>query len=173
LHVEVTPVAFNELSKQNHTSENSATIRQRVIKARNIQAERYKSLPGINANAQMNTKALRTFCMLNSASEALIRKAMEKLNFSARAYDRIIKVARTIADLENSVNIEAPHIAEAIQYRSLDREGWVGYLDIKFLKCCFKSYFLNDFKITFPKIKYFVEANRCYIAFNTLPAANF
>jgi len=126
LHVEVTPVAFNELSQQNHTSENSATIRQRVMKARNIQAERYKNLPGIYANAQMNTKALRTFCTLNSASEALIKKAMDKLNLSARAYDRIIKVARTIADLENSVNIEASHIAEAIQYRSLDREGWAG-----------------------------------------------
>ncbi|WP_068247841.1 YifB family Mg chelatase-like AAA ATPase [Hydrotalea flava] len=126
LHVEVTPVAFSELSTRQQTAENSATIRERVIKARAIQAERYQTLPGIYANAQISSKTLREFCVINTAGEALLKKAMEKLNLSARAYDRILKVARTIADLENSATIEAQHLAEAIQYRSLDREGWAG-----------------------------------------------
>ncbi|WP_288096237.1 YifB family Mg chelatase-like AAA ATPase [Hydrotalea sp.] len=126
LHVEVTPVAFSELSTRQQTSENSATIRERVIKARAIQAERYKTLPGIYANAQISSKTLREFCTINATGEALLKKAMEKLNLSARAYDRILKVARTIADLEGSNHIEAQHLAEAIQYRSLDREGWAG-----------------------------------------------
>lgn len=126
LHVEVTPVAFSELSTRQQISENSATIRERVIKARAIQAERYKTLPGIYANAQISSKTLREFCTINATGEALLKKAMEKLNLSARAYDRILKVARTIADLEGSNHIEAQHLAEAIQYRSLDREGWAG-----------------------------------------------
>ncbi|WP_298392224.1 YifB family Mg chelatase-like AAA ATPase, partial [Hydrotalea sp.] len=126
LHVEVTPVAFNELSTRQQSTENSATIRQRVIKARAIQAERYKTLTGIYANAQISSKTLREYCTINAAGEALLKKAMEKLNLSARAYDRILKVARTIADLESNLNIEAQHLAEAIQYRSLDREGWAG-----------------------------------------------
>lgn len=126
LHVEVTPVAFSELSTRQQTAENSATIRERVIKARAIQAERYQTLPGIYANAQISSKTLREFCVINTTGEALLKKAMEKLNLSARAYDRILKVARTIADLENSATIEAQHLAEAIQYRSLDREGWAG-----------------------------------------------
>ncbi|MCZ0211752.1 magnesium chelatase, partial [Streptomyces sp. UMAF16] len=89
------------------------------IKARAIQAERYKTLPGIYANAQISSKTLREFCTINATGEALLKKAMEKLNLSARAYDRILKVARTIADLEGSNHIEAQHLAEAIQYRSL------------------------------------------------------
>lgn len=125
LHVEVTPVPFNELSKQ-QSSEPSKNIRERVIKARNKQTVRFTGLPGIYNNAQMNTKELKTYCALSDAGNLLLKNAMEKLGLSARAYDRILKVGRTIADLENSENIEPNHIAEAIQYRSLDRDGWAG-----------------------------------------------
>jgi len=125
LHVEVTPVAFSELSSQQST-ENSAAIRERVIKAREIQAERYKEHPGIYANAQMSSKQLREICVISTVGENLLKKAMERLNLSARAYDRILKVSRTIADLEGSADIKPEHLAEAIQFRSLDREGWAG-----------------------------------------------
>jgi magnesium chelatase family protein len=125
LHVEVTPVAFTELSK-NGTGENSSFIRDRVIKARDIQAERYKETPGTYSNAQMSSKQLREICIINTAGAALLKKAMERLNLSARAYDRILKVARTIADLADTPEIKVEHLAEAIQYRSLDREGWAG-----------------------------------------------
>jgi magnesium chelatase family protein len=125
LHVEVTPVSFNELSKKG-TGENSVDIRQRVIKARDIQAERYKGSPGTYANAQMSSKQLREICVITQAGEALLKKAMERLNLSARAFDRILKVSRTIADLAASPDIKVEHLAEAIQYRSLDREGWAG-----------------------------------------------
>lgn len=125
LHVEVTPVAFSELSSQQQT-ENSASIRDRVIKAREIQAQRYLETPGIYANAQMSSKQLREICVISSVGEALLKKAMEKLNLSARAYDRILKVSRTIADLAESRDIKPEHLAEAIHYRSLDREGWAG-----------------------------------------------
>ena len=104
--------------------EKSNAIRERVIQARETQAERYKDHEGIYANAQMSSKMLKEICVINNASQQLLKIAMEKLNLSARAYDRILKVSRTIADLANSVNIEAEHIAEAIQYRSLDRDGW-------------------------------------------------
>lgn len=126
LHVEVTPVAFSELSNKNNKGEASSSIRQRVIKAREIQSERYKNSPGMYANAQMSSKQLREICIINQAGEALLKKAMERLNLSARAYDRILKVSRTIADLSGSTDIKAEHLAEAIQYRSLDREGWAG-----------------------------------------------
>lgn len=126
LHVEVTPVAFNELSNNTIRGENSESIRNRVITAREIQTERYKNENGIYANAQISSKMLREICVLDTVSEALLKKAMERLNLSARAYDRILKVARTIADLAASNTIKAEHIAEAIQYRSLDREGWAG-----------------------------------------------
>ncbi len=123
LHVEVTPVSYSELS--NHSNgESSAAIRDRVIKAREIQTERYKETPDTYANAQMSSKQLREVCVINQAGEALLKKAMERLNLSARAYDRILKVSRTIADLAASADIKAEHLAEAIQYRSLDREGW-------------------------------------------------
>jgi magnesium chelatase family protein len=123
LHVEVTPVSYSELS--NHSNgESSSTIRDRVIKAREIQTERYKETPDTYANAQMSSKQLREVCVINQAGEALLKKAMERLNLSARAYDRILKVSRTIADLAASADIKAEHLAEAIQYRSLDREGW-------------------------------------------------
>ncbi|MDE3235660.1 MAG: YifB family Mg chelatase-like AAA ATPase [Bacteroidota bacterium] len=125
LHVEVTPVAFTELSNV-QKGESSAQIRERVIKARTIQAERFTQQPGIYANAQMSSKTLREVCILSAAGETLLKKAMEKLNLSARAYDRILKVSRTIADLSCSDDIKPEHLAEAIQYRSLDREGWAG-----------------------------------------------
>ena len=125
LHVEVTPVAFSELSSQQQ-SENSATIRERVINAREIQAERYKTQTGIYANAQMSSKQLREICTISTVGENLLKKAMERLNLSARAYDRILQVSRTIADLSASEEIKPEHLAEAIHYRSLDREGWAG-----------------------------------------------
>ncbi len=126
LHVEVTPVAFSELSNSNSKGEYSSSIRDRVIRAREIQAERYIKHDGVHANAQMSSKMLREICVINQAGETLLKRAMEKLNLSARAYDRILKVSRTIADLSASVDIKAEHLAEAIQYRSLDREGWAG-----------------------------------------------
>ncbi|MFM2358549.1 MAG: hypothetical protein RLY16_542 [Bacteroidota bacterium] len=125
LHVEVTPVAFSELSNQ-QAAEQSAIIRERVIKARNIQAARYAAYPGIYANAQMNSQLLKQICVLNTAGMQLLKTAMQRLNLSARAYDRILKVSRTIADLQGCMDIQTEHIAEAIQYRSLDREGWAG-----------------------------------------------
>jgi len=125
LHVEVTPVAFNELSSTK-PQENSATIRERVIAAREKQAERYKDNPGIYCNAQISSKMLKEICVINQVGANLLKTAMEKLNLSARAYDRILKVSRTIADLSLSENIKPEHLAEAIQYRSLDREGWAG-----------------------------------------------
>jgi len=124
LHVEVTPVSFNELNSKSG-GETSAVIRERVIKARNIQTERYKNL-GIHANAQMTSKMMQEFCAINNAGAMLLKRAIEKLNLSARAYDRILKVSRTIADLAGSADIRPEFLAEAIQYRSLDREGWAG-----------------------------------------------
>lgn len=125
LHVEVTPVSFSELSGLK-SLENSSDIRQRVIKAREVQAARYKDMEGIYSNAQISTKMLPEVCAINAAGQNLLKLAMEKLNLSARAYDRILKVARTIADLAESELIKVEHLAEAIQYRSLDREGWAG-----------------------------------------------
>lgn len=125
LHVEVTPVAFNELTSIN-TYEKSEMIRERVIKARNIQAERFKNNDGVYANAQMSSKMLKEICTISNAGHQLLKAAMEKLNLSARAYDRILKVSRTIADLSGCSEIKPEHIAEAIQYRSLDRAGWGG-----------------------------------------------
>ncbi len=123
LHVEVTPVAFDELSSK-QAYEKSEIIKQRVINARGIQAKRYKSYPGIYANAQMSSKMLKEICMIDDVSKRLLKSAMGKLNLSARAYDRILKVSRTIADLAASDEIQPEHLAEAIQYRSLDRENW-------------------------------------------------
>ncbi|WP_118950513.1 YifB family Mg chelatase-like AAA ATPase [Taibaiella helva] len=125
LHVEVTPVAFTELSSQRQ-AETSAAIRERVVKARNRQATRFKAHPGIYCNAVMGSKLLKEICVLDYAGSNLLKTAMERLNLSARAYDRILKVARTIADLDVSSAIRSTHVAEAIQYRSLDREGWAG-----------------------------------------------
>jgi magnesium chelatase family protein len=125
LHVEVTPVAFSELSSTK-TFEKSENIRERVIRAREKQAERYKDNPGVYCNAQMSSKMLKEICVISQAGSNLLKIAMEKLNLSARAYDRILKVSRTIADLADSEEIKPEHLAEAIQYRSLDREGWAG-----------------------------------------------
>ncbi len=125
LHVEVTPVAFSELSGTKK-QENSASIRDRVIIARDIQAERYKDNPGIYCNAQISSKMLKEICVISPVGANLLKAAMEKLSLSARAYDRILKVSRTIADLCQSADIKPEHLAEAIQYRSLDREGWAG-----------------------------------------------
>ncbi|RYY59558.1 MAG: ATP-binding protein [Chitinophagaceae bacterium] len=125
LHVEVTPVSFNELSVS-HAQENSATIRGRVIRAREIQAQRFLTDPGVYANAQMSSRLLKNICSINQAGTSLLKVAMQRLNLSARAYERILKVSRTIADLAASAEIRPEHLAEAIQYRSLDREGWSG-----------------------------------------------
>ena len=125
LHVEVTPVAFSELSSTQQF-EKSESIRERVIKARDIQTERYKNSEGVYANAQMSSKQLKEICIISTPAQNLLKTAMEKLNLSARAYDRILKVSRTIADLAASQDIKPEHLAEAIQYRSLDRECWAG-----------------------------------------------
>nr|WP_315824392.1 ATP-binding protein [Paraflavitalea speifideiaquila] len=123
LHVEVTPVAFSELTVQKN-GETSAIIRARVIKAREIQAARFKASTGIYCNAQMSSRQLKQICTINTLGLHLLKTAMEKLHLSARAYDRILKVSRTIADLAGATDIKPEHIAEAIQYRGLDRDGW-------------------------------------------------
>ncbi len=125
IHIEVTPVPFEKLSEE-RKGEGSVEIRKRVTSARELQSLRFDSLEHVHYNAQMNTKHIRQYCKLDDASKSLLKNAMERLNLSARAYDRILKVARTIADLDNSQEIDGSHIGEAIQYRSLDREGWLG-----------------------------------------------
>ena len=125
LHVEVNKVSFDELSAKTK-GENSEEIRRRVIDSREIQGRRFMGMKGVYCNAQMNTKMARRICKIDSAGEQMLKKAMNSLGLSARAYDRILKVARTIADLEKRQEIRSNHIAEAIQYRSLDREGWLG-----------------------------------------------
>ena len=125
LHVEVTPVEFDELTTIKN-EEKSNKIRDRVIVARNIQINRFKQIEGMYSNAQMNSKMLKELCKLDQNATLLVKKAMDKLNLSARAYDRILKVSRTIADLDFSDNITTTHISEAIHYRSLDRENWGG-----------------------------------------------
>lgn len=125
IHLEVIPVPFEKLS-ETEPGEESAKIRERVVKARIIQSERFANEKGIHSNSQMTPRMIHEFCQLDKPSQALIKNAMEKLGLSARAYDRILKVSRTIADLGQSQNIQHLHIAEAIQYRSLDRESWAG-----------------------------------------------
>ncbi len=125
LHVEVTPVEFNELST-NRNTETSEIIRERVIRARKIQAERFTSFADIHSNAQMNTPTVHQVCQVSDSGKKLLRAAMERLGLSARAYDRILKVSRTIADMDGSMQIENQHLAEAIHFRSLDRENWAG-----------------------------------------------
>ncbi len=123
IHIEVVPVSYDELA-ETKPAESSEEIRKRVIKAREKQSERFNSHQQIYSNAQMSSKMIRTYCEIDTAGKTLLKKAMEKLGLSARAYDRILKVARTIADLEGTENIQSYHLAEAIQYRSLDRSGW-------------------------------------------------
>lgn len=125
LHVEVTPVNFDELSSSRE-AEKSSKIRERVMQARTIQDKRFEDNDALHFNAQMSPNMVRQICVIDENGQILIKRAMEKLGLSARAYDRILKVARTIADLANSVSIEAEHLAEAIHYRSLDRESWGG-----------------------------------------------
>lgn len=125
LHVEVTPVNFNELASA-HKAEKSAEIRERVIRARAVQDLRFGSWSSLHYNAQMSPNMVREICKIDEAGQTLIKKAMEKLGLSARAYDRILKVARTIADLAETEVITLEHLAEAIHYRSLDRDSWSG-----------------------------------------------
>jgi magnesium chelatase family protein len=125
IHIEVTPVPFDKLTEERQV-ESSKVVRDRVIKAREIQTDRFKELENIHYNAQMSSKILKKYSVLSDESKNLLKTAMERLNLSARAYDRILKVSRTIADLENAPDILPNHISEAIQYRSLDREGWLG-----------------------------------------------
>jgi len=125
IHVEIVPVPFEKLA-ESQPSETSKNVRERVIKARMIQLERFKDTPNVHCNAQMSSKQLRKYADLNDEAMTMLKNAMLKLNLSARAYDRILKVARTISDLDNSENIETHHISEAITYRNLDREGWAG-----------------------------------------------
>lgn len=125
IHIEVVPVPFSKLSEL-RPSESSEDVRRRVVSAREIQRERFSGHVRVHSNAQMSSKMLREYCKLSSASQSLLKNAMEKFGLSARAYDRIIKVSRTIADLEGAPDIEAVHVAEAIQYRNLDRENWAG-----------------------------------------------
>lgn len=122
IHIEVPPVDFEKLS-DTHKGESSAVIRERVEKARKIQQERFKGT-NVNCNAQMNAAMTREFCVASDAALKMLQLAFDKLGLSARAYDKILRVARTIADLDSSEIIEANHIAEAIQYRSLDRKFW-------------------------------------------------
>ena len=125
IHIEVTPVSFNELSGR-PGGDSSERIRERVITARKLQQLRFHEKPGMNCNAQMDSKLLKEHCVIDESGKRLLATAMERLKLSARAYDRILKVARTIADLSASERIESQHLAEAIQYRSLDRENWAG-----------------------------------------------
>jgi magnesium chelatase family protein len=125
IHIEVIPVPFDKLSEAGK-SENSRRVRERVIKARKIQEERFKDSPGLFSNAQMSSKMLGKYCALDKEGLEMLKIAMNKLGLSARAYDRILKVSRTIADLEASEHIQNHHLAEAINYRSLDRENWAG-----------------------------------------------
>ena len=124
IQVEVESVPFEDMARA-PKGESSAVIRDRVIRARKIQEERYRDIHGVHCNAQMNTALLQKYAALDDASLLRLRDAMRRLNLSARAYDRILKVARTIADLDASETIQSHHIAEAIGYRNLDREGWL------------------------------------------------
>lgn len=125
IHIEVTPVPFEKLSEE-RKGEASVVIRKRVTGARKIQEVRFRKNKELHYNAQMGVKQIRKYCKLDKASSELLKNAMERLNLSARAYDRILKVSRTIADLDLSEEIKGEHISEAIQYRSLDRDGWLG-----------------------------------------------
>jgi magnesium chelatase family protein len=125
IQIEIIPVPFEDLSMKQQ-GEKSAVIRQRVIRAREIQQERYKNEPGIYCNAQMNTRLLNQYVILDDTCKNLLQKAVNLLKLSARAYDRILKVSRTIADLDGSETVLPKHLSEAITYRNLDRENWAG-----------------------------------------------
>jgi magnesium chelatase family protein len=125
IHIEIIPVPFAKLSEM-QASESSEIVRQRVIRARQIQEQRFAVAQGIYHNAMMPSRLLKKYCVLDNSCQQLLKQAMERMGLSARAYDRILKVARTIADLAQQETILPDHVAEAIQYRSLDREGWAG-----------------------------------------------
>jgi magnesium chelatase family protein len=125
LHIEVTPVPFEELNRK-ADAEPSDSVRERVIEAREIQRERFARWPGVYCNAQMNSRLVRSFCELDEQCQSLMKLAISRLGLSARAYDRILKTARTVADLSSSESIRPEHVSEAIQYRSLDRSWWHG-----------------------------------------------
>jgi magnesium chelatase family protein len=125
LHVEVTPVSFDQMTAD-RKAESSEEIRGRVVDAREIQSKRFEEANSVYNNAMMSSQMVKEVCKINEAGKVLLKTAMEKLGLSARAYDRILKVSRTIADLAGSEEIKIEHLAEAIQYRSLDREGWAG-----------------------------------------------
>lgn len=123
LHVEVVPVSHEELAS-NKVVEKSAEIRQRVEKARELQKQRFINNPNVFCNAQMSSRMVRQCCAIDEAGQQLLKDAMDRLGLSARAYDRILKVARTIADLDGCQAIEIGHLSEAINFRSLDRDNW-------------------------------------------------
>ena len=126
IHIEVTPVSFEELASSRASSEKSNSIRARVIAARERQSLRYEMLQEVYCNAQMPSNKIKDICPIDDTGKQLLKSAITKLNLSARAYDRILKVSRTIADLDASESIQTHHLAEAIHYRSLDRENWGG-----------------------------------------------
>jgi magnesium chelatase family protein len=123
LHVEVPAVKLHDITSE-RTGERSARIRERVVAARRRQQERFKDKPRITCNARMGSRELKTFCALNEGILEMLKAAMAELNLSARAYDRILKVVRTIADLAGAETITADHVSEAVQCRSLDRQLW-------------------------------------------------
>ena len=125
LHIEVTPVSFDQMTAD-RKAEKSSVIRERVIKARELQSTRFNGMSDVYSNAMMPSQMVKKICKTNEAGKTLLKTAMEKLGLSARAYDRILKVSRTIADLAGTEDIKIEHLAEAIQYRSLDQEGWLG-----------------------------------------------
>ena len=125
LHVEVTPVNFDEMTSD-RKSEDSRSIRERVTKARELQQIRFANSTEVHCNAMMPSHTVKEVVKINQAGKTLLKTAMDRLGLSARAYDRILKVSRTIADLSLSEDIKVEHLAEAIQYRSLDRDGWAG-----------------------------------------------
>ena len=123
IHIEVTPVPVSQLNKEGK-AESSAAIRERVVAARAIQTARFASNPGVHCNAQMGSKLTREYCKLTDECRTIMEQAMNRLGLSARAYDRILRVSRTIADLEAAPDITPDHLKEAITYRSLDRDSW-------------------------------------------------
>jgi magnesium chelatase family protein len=125
IHMEVVPVSYPKMFR-NDPSENSTSMRNQVISARKIQELRFESFRGVCTNSQMESGLLKQHCQVNSAGHSILKLAMERLGLSARAYNRILRVARTVADLEGCPEIEASHVAEAVNYRSFDREGWAG-----------------------------------------------
>ncbi|MFW9597742.1 MAG: YifB family Mg chelatase-like AAA ATPase, partial [Paludibacter sp.] len=125
IHIEIVPVPFEKLAEMKD-AEPSSAVRERVMKARKVQEVRFADEKGVYCNAQMSSKQMKIYAQIDKPGSELLKNAMQRLNLSARAYDRIIKVSRTIADLEESEHIQSHHIAEAINYRNLDREGWAG-----------------------------------------------